>query len=87
MHLGTGPHVTCHGKGRKERATPLLANTVAVLRVWMREQRGRASDPLFPTRHGNPLGADAVQWMIAKHARPAADTTPSLGAKRISPTT
>ena len=30
--LGTGAHVCCTGKGRKERATPLTAHTVAVLR-------------------------------------------------------
>ncbi|WUE10781.1 site-specific integrase [Nonomuraea sp. NBC_00507] len=24
-HLGVGPHVRCHGKGRKDRATPLTA--------------------------------------------------------------
>ena len=23
VHLGAGPHVRCHGKGRKDRATPL----------------------------------------------------------------
>jgi integrase len=25
IHLGTGPHVSCHGKGRKDRITPLTA--------------------------------------------------------------
>src|SRR5207248_8388291 len=24
IHLGSGPHVSCHGKGRKDRITPLL---------------------------------------------------------------
>src|SRR5690606_40783827 len=32
VHLGTGAHVVCHGKGRKERITPLTATTVNVLR-------------------------------------------------------
>ena len=27
VHLGTGPHVSCHGKGRKQRITPLTAVT------------------------------------------------------------
>jgi integrase/recombinase XerD len=31
VHLGNGPHVHCVGKGRKERRTPLLPATVAVL--------------------------------------------------------
>jgi site-specific recombinase XerD len=36
-HLGTGPHVRCHGKGRKDRATPLTIQTVKVLRIWLAE--------------------------------------------------
>ena len=34
-HLGTGPHVRCHGKGRKDRATPLTSQTVKVIRTWL----------------------------------------------------
>jgi len=34
LNLDTGPHVLCHGKGRKDRTTPLTAETVAVLRTW-----------------------------------------------------
>ena len=40
LHLGVGAHVRCHGKGRKDRATPLTAQTVAALRVWLRERAG-----------------------------------------------
>ena len=29
--LGTGAHVRCHGKGRKQRAVPLTADAQAVL--------------------------------------------------------
>ena len=32
VHLGRGPHVSCLGKGRKQRITPLTSATVAVLR-------------------------------------------------------
>src|SRR3954470_21623568 len=35
LHLGTGPHVACRGKGRKNRITPLTSGTVAVLRDWL----------------------------------------------------
>lgn len=28
LHLGTAPHISCHGKGRKDRITPLTASTV-----------------------------------------------------------
>jgi site-specific recombinase XerD len=32
VHLGSGPHVSCLGKGRKQRITPLTAATVTVAR-------------------------------------------------------
>jgi integrase/recombinase XerD len=32
VHLGTGPHVSCLGKGRKQRITPLATATVTTLR-------------------------------------------------------
>ena len=85
LHLDHGPHVSCHGKGRKERATPLTRQTVDVLRAWMRERAGSATDPMFPTRQGHPLSVDAIQWLLAKHVRAAAPSCPSLRAKHVSP--
>lgn len=34
VSLGTGAHVRCYGKGRKERCTPLTKQTHTVLRAW-----------------------------------------------------
>ena len=85
LHLGTGAHVRSHGKGRKERATPLTSQTLAVLRVWMRERAGVPTDPLFPTCRGGPLSVDAVQWLLAKYAPIAARRCPSLAARHLSP--
>ena len=34
LHLGTGAHVVCRGKGRKHRITPLDRQTVTVLRAY-----------------------------------------------------
>jgi integrase/recombinase XerD len=53
--LGTGAHVRCLGKGRKQRHTPLLPLTVEVVRTWLAERHGAPSDPLFPTGTGHPL--------------------------------
>ena len=47
IHLGRGPHVSCRGKGRKQRITPLTAATVAVLRACLKERSGETTDPLL----------------------------------------
>ena len=85
IHLGSGAHVSCRGKGRKERITPLTRATVAVLRVWLAERAGDTTDPLFPTSTGIPLSRDAVERRITKYAAAAAAACPSLRTKRISP--
>jgi site-specific recombinase XerD len=84
LHLAHGPHVSCRGKGRKNRITPLIAGTVATMRVWLSERGGVAADPLFPTRRGRALSHDAVEHRLAKYASSAAQRCPSLRTKRIS---
>lgn len=85
VHLGTGAHVRCCGKGRKERCTPLAGQTAAVLRKWLAERRGQPDDALFPSQRGTALSRDAVAWMTAKHAESAKRTCPSLQSKHVSP--
>jgi integrase/recombinase XerD len=85
VELGTGAHLRCLGKGRKDRATPLTAGTVAVLRAWLGEQPGTPDTPLFPTSGGRPLSRDAVSLLVARHARRAAATCPSLATKTVTP--
>jgi integrase/recombinase XerD len=85
IHLGVGAHVRCHGKGRKDRATPLTAQTVQVLRAWQHEHGDHPASPLFPSRRGGPLGIDAVEWLVAKHAATATATCPSLNYKTVTP--
>ncbi len=85
IHLGTGAHVRCVGKGRKERCTPLTKATVAVLRVWLRERDGRPDELLFPGRDGGRLSSDAVQRLVARHVVAASRRCPSLRGKRVTP--
>jgi integrase/recombinase XerD len=87
VHLGPGPHVYCHGKGRKDRATPLTRHTVNALRVWLTERGGQPDEPLFPTRRGHPLSPDAVERLVAKHATTAATTCTSIQTKNVTPHT
>jgi integrase/recombinase XerD len=83
LHLGTGPHVACHGKGRKNRITPMTAQTVATLRTWITENPGPG--PLFPTSRGTPMSSDALQQRLTAHARTAQACCPSLHGKKITP--
>jgi site-specific recombinase XerD len=82
--LGRGAHVHCVGKGRKQRRTPLLPATVAVLRTWLAERRGASTDPLFPTSTGRPLSRDAIEHRIAHYTTIAAQHCPSLTDKRVT---
>jgi integrase/recombinase XerD len=83
--LGTGAHVRCLGKGRKERCTPLSPKTAALLRDWLREQTAQSDDPVFPSQRGGPLSRDAVERLVEKHADRARATCPSLQGKHVTP--
>ena len=63
----------------------MTRQTVDVLRAWMRERAGTATDPVFPTRQGHPLSVDAIQWLLAKHVNTAADPARRLRGKTVSP--
>ena len=85
LELGSGAHIRCTGKGRKQRRVPLTAATVAVLRVWKQERGGLRDDPLFPTRTGRRLSDDAVEARFDKYGAIAARTCPSIANKRLTP--
>jgi len=80
-------HLRVHGKGRKNRTTPLKAETATALRAWLKERAGTPPDPLFPTRQRHPLHRQTVALLVTKHARAAAARCPSLASKRVSPHT
>jgi site-specific recombinase XerD len=83
--LHTGAHVRCHGKGRKERCTPLDRETVGLLRAWMKDAGAAPSDFLFPSRRGGQLSTDAVERILAKHVAIAARACATLGRKNVTP--
>ncbi|MHB8325470.1 MAG: tyrosine-type recombinase/integrase [Candidatus Dormibacteria bacterium] len=85
VDLDRGHYVRCTGKGRKERCTPLTAQTVAVLRVWLRECTGSPTDMIFPSRHGGRLSSDAIQRLVAKYVQLASHQCPSLRGKSVTP--
>jgi integrase/recombinase XerD len=87
LQLGTGPHVYCHGKGRKDRCTPLTSHTTKILTAWLATRNTAPGDPLFSTRSGTPMSSDAVTQTVARHVRTAARTCPPIAGKTITPHT
>ena len=85
--LGAGAHLRCHGKGRKERCTPLRKDAAAALRAWLKERGGEPTDPVFPNQRGGPLSHDGLGYLLAKHLVSARTRCPSLKKKRVSPHT
>jgi len=83
--LGTGAHVRCLGKGRKQRCTPLRPETARMLEAWLRERHGLPDNPLFPSIRGGRLSRDAVELLITKYTHRAEPTCPSLKRKKVSP--
>jgi integrase/recombinase XerD len=87
LHLGTGAHLVCRGKGRKDRSTPLTRRTAILLRALLAELGGGPEDPVFPGPRGQPLSRDAVRRLVQRHAKAAAGSCPSLAVKKIGPHT
>ena len=85
IHLGTGAHVRCEGKGRKQRTVPLTLPAQTLLTAWLTERGGRPTDPLFVTRTGRRLSRDAIEQRVATHAAVAAAGCPSLEGKQLHP--
>ncbi len=83
--LGTGAHVRCLGKGRKQRCTPLRPETARMLDAWLRERRGQPEDPVFPSIRGGRLSRDAIERLITKYVHRAEPACPSLKRKKVSP--
>jgi integrase/recombinase XerD len=84
IHLGAGAHVSCLGKGRKHRATPLSREDVAALRVWKQEPRSM-SQVVFPTQTGTRMSTDAIGQRISVHVAAATAAAPTLKTKIVTP--
>jgi len=76
--------VTCVGKGRKQRATPLSEEAEAMLGSWLQERSGLPQEPVFPSSRGGPLSRDAIERLVAKHASKARQSCPSLRRKKVT---
>ncbi len=83
--IGTGAHLRCMGKGRKERCTPLTKQTTVVLKNWLNELEKADTETVFPNARGRVLSGDGVRYILAKHIGTASRGCPSLLRKNVTP--
>ena len=85
IHLGTGAHVLAHGKGRKDRITPLDHQTVTILQDLFTTTAIISDGFVFATRTNTRMSRDAVAARLTLHATTDAASCPSLTGKTITP--
>lgn len=84
IHLGAGPHVTCTGKGRRQRSTPLTRTTVNTMKHYLAERATRPGTAMFCGPHGQALSRDALEHRLAKHLNTTKTTCSSLAGKHVT---
>jgi integrase/recombinase XerD len=79
-----GARVPWHGKGRKERISPLQAP--AITGLWQRENPASPGAFVFTARGTTrKMSTDAVAERIKVHAATAAAACPGIAAKNVTP--
>ena len=84
LHLGTGPNITCTGKGRRKRATPLTSTTTNVMTAYLAERRSRPGEALFCGPRGQQLSSDALERRVQTHTATATQQCSSLADKHVT---
>lgn len=82
--LGPAASITCTGKGRRKRATPLTATTVAVMSAYLTERSTHPGQALFCGPAGDHLSRDALEHRLAIHLATAAASCPSIAEKHVT---
>jgi site-specific recombinase XerD len=76
--------VELHGKGRKTRLCPLWPETTVALGRLMPET-SFPDDVVFRNARGASLTRDGAAYLIRKYAQRAAESTPHMKGKRVTP--
>ena len=84
IHLGVGAHVTCTGKGRRQRITPFTRTTASAMSAYLTERITRPGTALFCGPRGQAVSRDALEHRLAKHIAAAAILCPSLARKHVT---
>jgi len=88
LSLGTTPSVRFFGKGRKMRQCPLWPHTASMLRELLGSNLdGPSETRVFRNVRSQPITRFGIHALVARTVAKAADKTPSLREKRVSPHT
>jgi integrase/recombinase XerD len=82
---GAPTFLELHGKGRKERTSPLWPQTREVFKRWLREVGEHKRAMAFPNARGRPLARHSINYVIHKAVEGAAPRCPSLLTRAIPP--
>lgn len=86
--LDGAPCVHLHGKGRKQRSTPLWKTTVQEIRAWLRRNPALSADAaLLPNRNGRAMTRSNVNQRLDIAVIHATATHADLAKRNISPHT
>lgn len=84
--LHTASSARFFGKGRKTRTCPLWPHTAKVLRQLLGARlEGPPDEPVFRNVRGEPITRFGIHDLLRRTVAKAAETTPSLRAKHVSP--
>lgn len=87
VRYGPTTIIQLKGKGRKQRAVPLLKPVAAGLKRYLAEIPGEPFAPVFANRFGQNLSRSGVEKRLSLAVKLAAKRCPSLKARAISPHT
>ena len=87
VELERSRSIRLHGKGRKERITPIWKTTARQLQQWLQAQRATPGDPVFPNRKGQVMTRSGVEYRLRLAVNAAAEICPSLAERNVSPHT
>jgi integrase/recombinase XerD len=85
LHLSAPLQVQLHGKGKKDRLCPLWPETVKVVQSLPTVRSGKPGDYIFINQRGQPLSRDGVAYLLNKYTIAAANNSPSIRRKKVTP--
>jgi len=77
--------VQVHGKGRRERTTPIWPMTAKTIKELLARWKTSHDGQIFCNLRGEPLGRDGAAYILNKHVKAAAEIVESLKRKNVTP--